>query len=84
MLRNAHLFIILFVRNFRRACSQFWLSVRNSLWSFFLEIQEEIHHFAGWEGGGVKGRESCEQTSCEQTGENHRGQNYYKKTSLQN
>ena len=22
---------------------------------FLIEIQEEIHHFAGWEGGGVKG-----------------------------
>ena len=21
-----------------------------------IEIQEEIHHFAGWEGGGLKGR----------------------------
>ena len=29
--RNARLFIILFVRNFRRVCSQFWLSVRNSV-----------------------------------------------------
>ena len=33
-----------------------------------IEIQEEIHHFAGWEGGGVKGRKNCEQTFCEQTG----------------
>ena len=32
-----------------------------------IEIQEEIHHFAGWEGG-VKGHKKCEQTSCEQTG----------------
>ena len=32
------------------------------------EIQEEIHHFAGWEGGGGKGHENCEQTFCEQTG----------------
>ena len=31
-------------------------------------IQEEIHHFAGWGGGGVKGRKSCEQKSFEQTG----------------
>ena len=29
--RNARLFIILFVRNFWRVCSQFWLSVRNSV-----------------------------------------------------
>ena len=28
---NARLFIILFVRNFWRVCSQFWLSVRNSV-----------------------------------------------------
>ena len=33
-----------------------------------IENQEEIHHFAGWEGGGVKGRKNCEQTFCEQTG----------------
>ena len=32
-----------------------------------IEIQEEIHHFAGWEGG-VKGRENREQKCCEQTG----------------
>ena len=32
-----------------------------------IEIQEEIHHFAGWEGG-VKGHESFEQKFCEQTG----------------
>ena len=42
-------------------CSQFCL---RSL----LEFQDEIHHFAGWEGGGVKVREFCEQTFCEQTG----------------
>ena len=29
--RNARLFIILFVRNFWRVCSQFWLSVRTSV-----------------------------------------------------
>ena len=29
--RNARLFIILFVRTFWRVCSQFWLSVRNSV-----------------------------------------------------
>ena len=33
-----------------------------------IEIQEEIHHFAGWEGGGVKWCENCEQKFCEQTG----------------
>ena len=34
-----------------------------------IEIQEEIHHFLGWEGGeGVKGHKNCEQKFCEQTG----------------
>ena len=33
----------------------------------FFEIQEEIHHFAGWEGG-VEGHKNCEQKFCEQTG----------------
>ena len=33
-----------------------------------IETQEEIHHFAGWEGGGVKGRKNCEQKFCEQAG----------------
>ena len=47
------LFIILFVRNFRRVCSQFWLSVRNSVSGPLIEIQEEIHHFAVLGGGGV-------------------------------
>ena len=36
--------------------------------ALIIEIQEEIHHFAGWEGGGVKGHEDCEQTFCEQIG----------------
>ena len=30
-----------------------------------IEIQEEFHNFAGWEGGGVKGRKFCEQKFCE-------------------
>ena len=55
-IRNACLFIILFVRNFGSFCSQLWLSVRNSVEVLFIEIQEEIHHFlAGWEGGGSRG-----------------------------
>ena len=29
--QNARLFMILFVRNFRRVCSQFWPSVRHSV-----------------------------------------------------
>ena len=54
--RNARLFIILFVRNFWRVRSQFWLRVRNSDWIILFEVvlletQEEIHHFDGWEGG---------------------------------
>ena len=32
-----------------------------------IEFQEEIHHFAGWEGG-VKGHKNCQQRFCEQTG----------------
>ena len=31
IIRNEGLFMILFVRNFRRVCSQFWRSVRNSV-----------------------------------------------------
>ena len=69
-LRNAHLFIILFVRSFLggllailAGCSQFCLR------PFFLEIPEEIHHIAGWEGGGgVMGHKNGEQKLCEQTG----------------
>ena len=50
--------------------------VRNFGWVFevlfevlLIEIQvlEEIHHFAGWEGGGFKGYENCEQKCFEQT-----------------
>ena len=33
--QKSHLFIILLVRNFWRVCSQFWLSVRNSVWGPF-------------------------------------------------
>ena len=43
------------IRNFWRVCSQFWLSVRNSVHGPFVEIQEEIHYFVGWEGGGLRG-----------------------------
>ena len=39
-----------------------------------IEIQEEMLHFAGWEGGGVKGRKNCEQKFCEQTGVSYKGQ----------
>ena len=33
--RNSSLFVILFVRNLGRVCSQFWLSVRNAFWGPF-------------------------------------------------
>ena len=33
-----------------------------------IQIQEEIHHFAGRGGGGVKGHKNCELKFCEQTG----------------
>ena len=32
-----------------------------------IEIQEEVLHFAGWEGG-AKGHKNSEQIFCEQTG----------------
>ena len=35
--------------------------------ALLIEIQEEIHHLAGWEGGG-SGHKNCEQNFCEQTG----------------
>ena len=39
------------------------------LFEFLLKkIQEEIPHFAAWEGGGGKGHKNCEQKFCEQTG----------------
>ena len=44
-------------------CSHFWESLFAILgWAFtilfeiiLIEIQEEIHHFAGWDGGGLRG-----------------------------
>ena len=32
-----------------------------------IEIQEDTHHFAGWEGA-VNGDKNCEPKFCEQTG----------------
>ena len=64
--RNAHLFIILFVRNFWRLCSQFLVVFAILFEVLLIEIEEEIHHFAGLGGGGVKGCKNCEQTFCEQ------------------
>ena len=40
--------------------------------ALFFENQEEIHQFAGWEGGGFKGHKNCEQKFCEQAGVSYR------------
>ena len=68
-LRNARLLIILVGHNVGRVCSQFGESlfaiwgefailgefVRHSVFeALSKQIQEKIHHFAGW--GGVKGK----------------------------
>ena len=50
-IRNARLFVILFVRNFWRVCSQFWLSVRNSVWGPFNRNSRGNPSFS-WLGGG--------------------------------
>ena len=50
--RNARLFIILFVRNFWRVCSRFWLSVRNSVWGPFNRNSRGNPPLC-WLGGGV-------------------------------
>ena len=47
-------FIILFVRIFRRVCSQFWLSVSNSVWGPFNRISRRNPSFC-WLGGGSRG-----------------------------
>ena len=46
--------IILFVRNFRRVCSQFWLSVRNSVWGPFNRNSRGNPSLC-WLGGGGQG-----------------------------
>ena len=53
--RNARLFIILFVRNFWRVCSQFWLSVRNSVWGPFNRNSRGNPSFCWLGGGGLRG-----------------------------
>ena len=53
-IRNARLFIILFVRNFWRVCSQFWLSVRNSVWGPFNRNSRGNPSFCWLEGGGQR------------------------------
>ena len=50
-LRNACLFIILFVRNFWRFVRNFGQVFAILFEVLLIEIQEEIHHFAVWEGG---------------------------------
>ena len=57
---------MLCVRNFRRFVRNFGRVFAIRFEILLIEIEEEIHHFAGW--GGFKGRENCEQTFCEQTG----------------
>ena len=54
MFTRARLFIILFVRNFRRVCSQFWLSVRNSVWGPFHRVSKGNPSLC-WLGGGGQG-----------------------------
>ena len=64
----------LFVHN--SVCSQFLEGLVRNFGAVFailfeallIETPEEIHHFAGWEGGGLKGHKNCEQTFCEQIG----------------
>ena len=51
-IRNARLFIILFVRSFWRACSQFLLSVRNSAWGPFNRNSRGNPSFCRLGGGG--------------------------------
>ena len=58
--------IVMFVRNFGRVCSQFWLSVRNSVWGPFNRNSRGNPSLC-WLGG-VKGHNDCEQNVYEQTG----------------
>ena len=53
--RNARLFIILFVRNFWRVYSQFWLSVRNSVWGAFNRNSRGNPALCWLGGGGSRG-----------------------------
>ena len=58
---NARLFIILFVRSFGRVLFAILAEFSQFFEVLLIEILEEIYHFAGWEGRGVKGRENWEQ-----------------------
>ena len=53
--------MILFVRNFGKVLANLF----EVLLDLFIQIQEDIHHFVGWEG---MGRQNYEQTFCEQIG----------------
>ena len=66
--RNARLFIILFVRNFGGFCSQFCLSVRNSVWGPFNRNSRGNPLLCWLGGGGVNWCKNCEQKICEQSG----------------
>ena len=55
LLGNARLFIILFVRNFWRVCSQFWLSVRNSVSGAFNRKPRGNPSLCWLGGGGSRG-----------------------------
>ena len=68
MTLDARLFIILFVRNFWRVCSQFWLSVRNSVGGPFNRNSRGNPSFCWLGVGGLRGAKNCEQQFCEQTG----------------
>ena len=61
MITNARLFIILFVRNFRRVCSRFWLECSQFCLRSFTQNfkRKSITSLFG---------EAREQTFCEQTG----------------
>ena len=54
IIRNARLFIVLCVRNFWRFCSQFWLSVCNSVWGPFNRNSRGNPSFC-WLGRGGQG-----------------------------
>ena len=55
LFRNARLFTILFLRNFWRVCSQFWLSVRNSVWGRFNRNSRGNPSLCWLGGGGSRG-----------------------------
>ena len=66
-IRNARLFIMLFVRNFWRVCSHFGWVFAILFEVLLIEIQEEIIILLVGRGG-VKGDKNCEQKYCQQSG----------------